>query len=70
MEKASGTLWALQVIVGPLILGIALAYATFRYRRRRRLGETHSTREIITLAVPVVIAVALLTFLMMIPGSQ
>ena len=70
MEKTSGILWALQVIVGPLILGIALAYATFRYRRRRRLGETHSTREIITLAVPVVIAVALLTFLMMIPGSQ
>jgi predicted PurR-regulated permease PerM len=70
METTSGMLWALQVIVGPLVLGIALAYATFRYRRRRRLGETHSTREIITLAVPVIIAVALLTILMMIPGSQ
>jgi hypothetical protein len=34
------------------------------------LGETHSTREIVTLAVPVVIAVAIFTFLMMIPGSQ
>jgi predicted PurR-regulated permease PerM len=70
MDRTSGILWALQVIVGPLILGLALAYATFQYRRRRRLGETHSTREIVTLAVPVVIAVALLTILMMIPGSQ
>jgi len=70
MDKASGLLWALQVIVGPIILGIALVYATFRYRRRRRLGETHSTREVITLALPVVVAVALLTILMMIPGSQ
>jgi hypothetical protein len=70
MEDASGILWALQIVVGPLILGIALAYATFKYYRRRRLGETHSTREIVMLAVPVVIAVALLTILMMIPGSQ
>jgi len=68
--ETSGLLWALQIIIGPIILGLALAYATFRYRRRRRLGETHSTREIVTLAVPVVIAVALLTVLMMIPGSQ
>jgi hypothetical protein len=29
MDKASGTIWALQVIVGPLVLGIALAYAGF-----------------------------------------
>ncbi len=70
MEKASGMLWALQVIAGPIILGIALAYATFRYRSRRRLGEMNSTREMVTLAVPVIIAVALFTILMMIPGSE
>jgi predicted PurR-regulated permease PerM len=70
VENTSGILWALQVIVGPIILGIALAYATFRYRRRRRLGETHSTREVVMLAVPVIIAVAFVTFLLMIPGSQ
>ena len=68
--ESSGILWALQIIVGPLILGIALVYATFQYRRRRRLGELKSTGQIIGLAVPVIIAVALLTVLMMIPGSQ
>ena len=72
MDKASGILWALQVVVGPLVLGIALAYAAFQWRRRRRLqGEgNYTTREIATIAIPVVVAVALLTILMMIPGSQ
>ena len=68
--EASGILWALQIVVGPLILGIALVYATFQYRRRRRQGELKSTGQIVILAVPVVIAVALLTLLLMIPGSQ
>jgi hypothetical protein len=72
MDKASGTIWALQVIVGPLVLGIALAYAGFQWRRRRRLqGEGNYTAgEIVTIGLPVLVAVALLTFLMMIPGSQ
>ena len=69
--EGSGILWVLQVVIGPIILGIALVYATFRYRRRRRLGELNfSAREIVTLVLPVVIAVALFTLLMMIPGSQ
>jgi uncharacterized membrane protein YidH (DUF202 family) len=70
MEQASGVLWALQIIVGPLVLAGALAYGTFRYRRRSRLGELNSTREMVMIAVPVVLAVVLLTALMMIPGSQ
>jgi hypothetical protein len=72
MEKTSGILWALQVIVGPLALGIALAYGAFQWRRRRRpQGEGNYTAgEIATIAIPVVIAVALFTVLMMIPGSQ
>ena len=68
--EASGILWALQIVIGPLILGLALVYATFQYRRRRRLGELKSTGQIVALVVPVVIAVALLTLLLMIPGSQ
>ena len=70
MEKASGMLWALQIIVGPLVLAAALAYGTFQYRRRRRLGELQSTRQIVMLAVPVVIAVTRLTIRLMSPGSQ
>ena len=70
MQEAPGILWALQVIVGPLVLGLALAYGTFQYRRRWRQGELNSAGQIVTLALPVVIAVALFTMLMMIPGSQ
>lgn len=72
MQTSSGVLWALQVIVGPLVLGAALVYATFQFRRRRHLqGEgNYTTREMMTYAIPVVAAVALLTFLLMIPGSR
>jgi hypothetical protein len=72
MEEASGVLWLLQIVVGPLILGIALAYGGFQWRRRRlRQGEgNYTTREIVMLALPVVIGVVLFTVLMMIPGSQ
>jgi hypothetical protein len=65
-------LWAFQVIIGPVILGIALAYATFHYRRRGRLqGESNfSGREIVIYGLPVVIAILLVVFLMLIPGSQ
>jgi predicted PurR-regulated permease PerM len=70
MNEAPGILWALQVIVGPLVLGIALAYGAFQYRRRRRQGELNSAGQIVAVALPVVIAVALFTFVMMIPGSQ
>jgi hypothetical protein len=70
MQETPGILWALQVIVGPLVLGIALAYGAFQYRRRRRQGELKSAGQVVALALPVVIAVALFTMLMMIPGSQ
>lgn len=70
MQETPGILWALQVIVGPLVLGLALAYGAFHYRRRRRQGELKSAGQIAAVAVPVVIVVALFTFLMMIPGSQ
>jgi hypothetical protein len=70
MEEAVGVLWLMQVIVGPIVLALALAYATFQYRRRRGLGEMRSPRQIVLVAVPVIAAVALLTFLLMIPGSQ
>ena len=70
MQETPGILWALQVIVGPLVLGIALAYGAFQYRRRRRQGELNSAGQIAAVAVPVVMAVALFTVLMMIPGSQ
>ena len=72
MQDASGILWALQVVVGPIILGLALLYGMSQWRRRRRLqGEgNYTTREIVTIALPVVVAVALFTILMMIPGSQ
>ena len=72
VEKTSGILWSLQVILGPLVLGIALAYGALQWRRRRKLqGEgNYTTREIVMIGLPAVIAVALLTILMMIPGSQ
>jgi hypothetical protein len=72
MEEASGVLWLLQIVLGPLILGIALAYGTFQWRRRRRLqGEgNYTTREVLMLALPVAIGVIIFTALMMIPGSQ
>lgn len=72
MEETAGILWSLQIIGGPIVLGLALAYAAFQWRRRRKLqGESsYTAREVITVALPVVIAVALFTFLMMIPGSQ
>ena len=72
MEKTAGILWALQIIVGPLVLGLALAYGAFQWRRRRRLqGEGRYTmREIVTMGLPAILAVVLLTFLLMIPGSQ
>ena len=71
MGNASGALWALQIIVGPLVLGIALAYAAFRWRRRRVQGAGGYTgREVAMIALPVVIAVALFTVLMMMPGSE
>ena len=72
MEEATGVFWLLQVVLGPLILGLALAYAAFQWRRRRRLqGEgSYTSGEVIKLALPVVIGVVIFTVLMMIPGSQ
>ena len=76
MEKTAGVLWALQIVVGPIILGIALAYAALHYRRSRRLqGEGASrggqtTRDKIVYGLPLAIAVALLVFVMLIPGSS
>jgi heme/copper-type cytochrome/quinol oxidase subunit 2 len=72
MEEASGVLWMLQIVVGPIVLGLALAYAAFQWRRRRRLqGESnYTTREVMMLALPVVVGVVVFTALMMIPGSQ
>ena len=72
MEEASGVLWLLQIILGPVILGLALAYGTFQWRRRRRLqGEgNYTTREVLMLALPVLLGVIIFTALMMIPGSQ
>jgi heme/copper-type cytochrome/quinol oxidase subunit 2 len=70
--QTSGILWALQIIVGPIILGLALLYAIFHYRRRGRLqGESNSSgRDIVVYGLPVVIAILLFAFLMLIPGSQ
>jgi hypothetical protein len=72
MEEATGILWFLQIVLGPIILGLALAYAALHWRRRRRLqGEgSYTTREVMMLALPVVIGIVLFTFLMMIPGSE
>jgi hypothetical protein len=72
MEEATGVLWLLQIVLGPLILGLALAYAALQWRRRRRLqGEgNYSSGEVVKLAVPIVIGVVIFTVLMMIPGSQ
>ena len=36
MEDAAVSLWAVVTIGGPIVLGIAVAYATVRNRRRRR----------------------------------
>ena len=73
--EASGILWGLQIVVGPIILGIALVYAALHYRRTRRLqGEgsagPRTTRDMMIFGLPVVIAVLLLAFLMLIPGSR
>jgi len=72
MEETMGVLWFLQIVLGPLILGLALLYGTFQWRRRRRLqGEgNYTTREVVMIALPVVIGVVIFTVLMMIPGSQ
>jgi uncharacterized membrane protein YidH (DUF202 family) len=72
MEEAAGILWFLQIVAGPIILGLAIAYAAFQWRRRRRMqGEgSYSTRDVVMLALPVVIGVVLFTVLMMIPGSE
>ena len=71
MEETAGILWALQIVVGPIVLGIALAYGAFQWRRRRLQGQgKYTARDIATIAVPVVVAVVLFTVLMMIPGSQ
>ena len=71
MEDASGVLWALQIVVGPIILGLALLYGVSQWRRRRLQGEgNYTTRAVVTIVLPVVVAVALFTFLMMIPGSE
>jgi hypothetical protein len=72
MEETMGVLWFLQIVLGPLILGLALLYGTFQWRRRRRLqGEgNYTTREVVMIALPVVIGVVIFTALMMIPGSQ
>jgi hypothetical protein len=72
---ASGILWALQIVVGPLILGIALVYAASHYRRSRRLqgegaGGPRTTRDMLVYGLPVAIAVVLLAFVMLIPGSR
>ena len=70
MDDASGVLWLLQTIAGPIVLGLALLYATFQYRRRRRSGELTSLRHGLAVAVPVIVAAALLVFLLSIPGSR
>jgi uncharacterized membrane protein YidH (DUF202 family) len=72
MEETVGVLWFLQIVLGPLILGLALLYGTFQWRRRRRLqGEgNYTTREVVMIALPVVIGVVIFTALMMLPGSQ
>ena len=72
MEETMGVLWFLQIVLGPLILGLALLYGTFQWRQRRRLqGEgNYTTRDVVMIALPVVIGVVIFTALMMIPGSQ
>jgi hypothetical protein len=54
MEETMGVLWFLQIVLGPLILGLALLYGTFQWRRRRRLqGEgNYTTREVAMIALP------------------
>jgi hypothetical protein len=36
MEETAISLWAIATIGGPIILGLAIAYAAIRNRRRRR----------------------------------
>ncbi len=72
---ASGILWALQIVVGPIVLAIALAYAALHYRRSRRLqGEgsqgARTTRDMVIYGLPVAIAMVLFVLVMMIPGSR
>jgi hypothetical protein len=72
-ETAGGIIWSLPVILGPLVLGLAMAYAALRWRRRRRLrpGETrHDLHDMIAYGLPVLIALAILVYLMLLPGSS
>ena len=44
-----GSLWGLATIVGPILLGIALVYASVIFRRRRRAsksGTDEATRNL------------------------
>ena len=36
MEDTAASVWAVVTIAGPIVLGLAAAYATLRNRRRRR----------------------------------
>jgi hypothetical protein len=38
MEETSGSMWVIATIGGPVVLGIFLADAAFRTRKRRRAG--------------------------------
>jgi hypothetical protein len=40
MEDTAVSMWAIAIIGGPIILGLALAYGVIRNRRRRRALET------------------------------
>jgi hypothetical protein len=38
-------IWGFAVVVLPIILGIALVYAVFRWSNRRRTSQTHQAKE-------------------------